>query len=149
MKRLELISRVRSNTRDFSNSIFRETDIIDYLNEGINRFKQVIPELLGVVPLLAQNQEVILIPSQYQVLLSTYASARCFAQDERHYQATTLMNEFEVKLQELLSEIECGNIVILDTLGVPIVIPLKYNYVDTEAYFGKIYTDLDDGVEGV
>ena len=35
MNRLDLIRRVRSLTRDFSNAIFRESDIVDYINEGI------------------------------------------------------------------------------------------------------------------
>jgi len=121
MKRLEIIRRVRSLTRDFSNSIFREQDIIDFINEGINRFKQVIPEFKGLIPLLVQEQEPTLIPQEYRHLLAVYSTSRCFGQDERHFQATTFMNEFEIKLEELKIAIENGDIIIIDPLtGLPV-----------------------------
>lgn len=113
--RLELlIRRVRSITRDFSNSIFREQDIIDFINEGIDRFKQLIPELESLEYLVAKNETPSLIPSQYISLLAIYSSSRCFTQDERHYQASTLMNEFEIKLEDLRNKIENGEITIID-----------------------------------
>ena len=35
MNRLQIIQRVRAITRDFTNSIFREQDIIDFINEEL------------------------------------------------------------------------------------------------------------------
>lgn len=138
MKRLELIQRVRAYTRDLTNSIFREDDIVAFINEGINRFKQVIPELKSVPKLLTQNQEPIPIPEEYQHLLSVYGASRCFSQDERHYQATTLMNEFEIKLEELRQGIENGSIVLIDpSTGEEIATDNVIDYVDLEAYWGK------------
>lgn len=138
MRRLELIQRVRAYTRDLTNSIFREDDIVAFINEGINRFKQIIPELKSVPKLLTQNQEPIPIPEEYQHLLSVYGASRCFAQDERHYQATTLMNEFEIKLEELRQGIENGSIVLIDpSTGEEIVTDNVIDYVDLEAYWGK------------
>ena len=137
MKRSELIRRVRSITRDFSNSIFREQDIIDYINEGINRFKQVIPIFKSVPKLLDQNQEPEPIPEEYQHLLSIYSASRCFMQDERHYQSTVLMNEFETKLDELKQAIENGDIVITDPkTGEEIVSTNEMDYVDLKPYWG-------------
>lgn len=137
MKRSELIRGVRSITRDFSNSIFREQDIIDYINEGINRFKQVIPIFKSVPKLLDQSQEPLPIPEEYHHLLSIYSASRCFMQDERHYQSTVLMNEFEVKLDELKQAIENGDIVITDPeTGEEIVSTNEVDYVDLEPYWG-------------
>lgn len=146
MKRLELIRRVRSLTRDFSNSIFREQDIIDFLNEGINRFKQLIPELRGINKLLANQQEVNLIPEEYQHLLAVYATSRCFNQDERHYQATTYMNEFEIKLDELKESIMNGDITITDENGNSLEVGKgSVDYVNLESYWG-IRTHDEEGV---
>lgn len=150
MKRSELIQRVRALTRDLTNSIFREDDIIAFINEGINRFKQIIPELKSVPKLLVQEQEPYPIPEEYHHLLSIYSAGRCFGQDERHYQATTFMNEFEVKLAELEEAISNGDVILTDKDGVPV--EMKDNvidYVDLSAYWKKKHTDLDLGVEGV
>lgn len=150
MKQSDLISRVRSLTRDLSNSIFREVDIIDFLNEGIDRIKQVIPHFEAMEYPANKDAELTYLPKQYQHLLGVYATARCFGQDERHYQASTFMNEFETKLDELKSKIEAGDIVVKDEAGVPVVAVYATDYVD-DIYFNKRYgsVDLDDGVEGV
>jgi len=152
MKRLDLIARVRANTRDFSNSIFREQDIIDYINEGVMRFKQIIPELNGLSDLLVQSQEPNLIPKEYHHLIALYASSRCFSQDERYYQATTLMNEFEVKLGEFKDKVESGEVVITDPItGVAVTLTDNpIDYVDV-SYFDENGdpVELSDGVEEV
>ena len=147
MKRLQLIQRVRAMTRDFSNSIFREQDIIDFLNESINRFIQVISELGSIPSLLSKDQEVSLIPEAYQHLLAVYSTSRCFGQDERHYQATTLMNEFEVKLEEFKQAIVNGDVTILDPVtGLPIEVGMNsIDYVDMKPYWGerRLRNDFD------
>lgn len=146
MQRLKIVARVRSLTRDFTNSIFRENDIVDFINEAIDRFRQAIPQLKNMKHLLTPTSEPSMLPEQYQHLLAVYAAARCFSQDERHYQATTLMNEFEVKLEEMRSLVESGQIVIVDpTTGEAIEDEYAVDYVDLRPYWGK--TRLDD--EGV
>lgn len=149
MDRLKLEQRVRGLTRDFTNSIFRQSDIIDFINEGIDRFKQVIPEFGGLEYLMTNSAEPTLIPSQYHALLASYSTSRCFGQDERHYQATTFMNEFEQKLDELKSKIESGEIVIKDSDGNAIIVDNDTDYVDLSAYYTSYNTDVDLGVEGV
>ena len=137
MNRLKLIQRVRSMTRDFTNATFRENDIIDFINEGINRFKQIIPEVKKEELLLSNQQKLKYIPEEFQELLVIYSTSRCFSQDERHYQATTLMNEFEVKLDELREAIDNGihNILDPDT-GEVITMDLEVEYVDLYPYWG-------------
>ena len=137
MKLLELIRRVRTNTRDLTNSIFREQDIIDFINEGIERFQQIIPEFKGMTKLIDKNETVKLIPEEYHHLLAVYSTSRCFAQDERHYQATTLMNEFEIKLDKLKEDIDNGIIEIVDEDGNPIESKNnEVDYVDLIPYWG-------------
>lgn len=146
MKRVELIRRVRSFTRDFSNSIFREQDIIDFLNEGVSRIKQIIPELKGMERLLSNQQEVILLPEEYHHIIAVYATSRCFNQDERHYQAVNYMNEFEVKLHELEEKISNGDIVITDEDGNKVDSGTgSVDYVNLESYWG-IRTHDEEGV---
>lgn len=154
MNRLQIVQRVRALTRDFTNSIFRENDIVDFLNEGINRFKQIIPELKELPELLSKSQIPFLIPEQYRHLLAVYAAARCFGQDERHYQASTLMNEFEVKLNELKEKIENGEIQIVDADGQAVENDIPVDYVNMRPYWHEhsgVFNlkDIDEGVEGV
>lgn len=150
MDRLKLIQRVRILTRDLTGSIFREHDIVDFINEGINRFVQVIPELKDLEELNNNTDVPSLIPKQYQHLLAVYATSRCFGQDERHYQASNLMNEFEVKLDELKMNIENGTIAILDGDGNVVENDIPIDYVDLKPYWGSgAVVDFDEGVEGV
>lgn len=150
MNRLDLIRRVRSLTRDFSNSIFRESDIVDYINEGINRIRQVIPELSGLTELTDNAQSPDLLPKQYHHLLALYSASRCFGQDERHYQASNFMNEFETKLDEMKVSIEEGRIKIIDPqTNQPINSTYESDYVVDNYFKTTKLTDFDDGVEGV
>lgn len=147
MQRSQIVQRVRALTRDFSNSIFREQDIIDFINEGIDRMRQVIPELKNLTYLLTSQQEPTLLPSRYHHLLAVYSTARCFGQDERHYQATTHMNEFEVKLDELKTAIMNGEIVITDPDGNVVIVDLPIDYVDLKPYWNKRVVDIVEGVD--
>lgn len=151
MNRLDLSKRVRSLTRDFSNAIFREQDIIDYINEGIDRIKQVIVEF-EKMPYLLDNADIpTMLPGRYHHLLSLYSASRCFGQDERHYQASNFMNEFETKMDELRIGIEEGKIKIIDP-DTNEVIEATYepDYVTNNYYrTHQRGFDVDKGVEGV
>jgi hypothetical protein len=139
--KLELINRVRSHTRDFNASSFRTDDIVGYINEAIDRLKQLIKQLDGMVHLASNNDEPILLPLAYHHLLAVYAAARCFAQDDRNYQASTLMNEFEVKADELLQKIINGEITIVNEEGTAVDEAYNIEYIDLETYWGKKNTN--------
>lgn len=150
MEQVTLTRRVRSYTRDFTDSIFRDQDIYDFINEGINRAKQVIRELRGMKTLSTRTQKVTHLPPEYQEILALYAASRCFTQDERHYQASNLMNEFEFKLANLKEDIINGEIVILDGSGNVVDSIYQEDYV-RDNYFTKRrgsgqfnYVDEDD-----
>lgn len=150
MRRIDIITEVRVMTRDLTNSVFRESDIVIFVNQAIDRMKQLIPQLDAMVSLTAPNQEPIILPSKYHSLISVFATARCFGQDERHYQATTFMNEFEQKMDEFKTAIENGEIVLTDAENNPIEGTYNVEYVDLSAYWNDSeITELDEGVSGV
>lgn len=148
MNRTQLISMVRSNARDFTNSIFRESDIILYINEGIDRVKQVIKECKPMVQLTSPTQSPIILPEEYHSLLALYSTSRCFSQDESSYRAVSFMNEFEAKLDELKQDVQSGDVVLVDGTGIEIESAYEPEYVDLESYWGKSTTDLlEEAVE--
>lgn len=138
MNRTDLALRVRSMTRDFTGSVFRDSDVNMYLNEGIDRFKQVIPEMETMKHLNASDDIPAMIPNQYQHLLALYSTSRCFFQDDRHYQSGTYMNEFEAKLQEFQQKVESGDIEIIDPeTGEPILADSNDEYVRDNYFFRR------------
>jgi len=149
--RIQLILRVRSYTRDFSNSIFREIDITDYLNEAIDRVREVITECEGMVYLTNNSDVPTLLPSQYHYLLSVYAASRCYSQDGNDYKGGDMMNEFESKLNELQTKIDNGDVIITDINGNTITNDNPIDYVDLSAYWNANQFDTEEelGVEGV
>lgn len=137
MNKTDLTNRVLTLARDFSGALFREADIHFFLNEGIDRVSQVINQLEGMTHLVLGEDNPILMPSKWHHLLAIYATARCFAQDDRHFQSGNYMNEFEMKLQELDAKIQSGEIVIADPVtGEPIEFEWQEDYVK-DIYFKK------------
>lgn len=133
----ELIQRVRKYTRDTTGSLFTQEDIFDFCNEGIERMKQIIVEFKDV-PLLKNNSdEVLIIPEAYHHLIAVYSASRCFSQDEQQYQASTFMNEFENKMDELLQKISSGDIKIKDINGEVI----KINKEDVEGVVNVYFSE--------
>ena len=136
MNRRQIVARVRSRPRDLSNSIFREVDVVDYINEAIDRVMQIIPQMQKMQHLRANEQVPKLLPRRYHHLLAVYSASRCFSQDERHYQATNLMNEFELKMDELKVAIENGDVIIVDDDGKPVVLDNIADHVH-DVYFAR------------
>jgi hypothetical protein len=135
VKRSEIVSRVRVLTRDLTNSIFRIEDILDFINEGIDRCRQLFVEFNGMMYLSNDDDVPQFLPSQYHSLLAVYATARCFAQDEREYKATTYMNEFEQKMDELRVAIQDGRVIVVDGSGNPVTGQSDSFYVSDNYYF--------------
>lgn len=150
MDRTALKVRVRSITRDLANSTFQEQHIYDFLNEAIDRCKQVIPNLVTEIYLNLDGDSPKRIPSEYHHLLSVYAASRLYSQDDRHYQGATLMNEFEQKLDQLLMAIQGGDVTIKDDSGVAIPLNYKEDYVVDNYFFSNTGgSDPDTGVGGL
>jgi len=138
----ELIRLTRRNVNDPDGNIYKSEDVTYYVNEGIDRFKTNI-YFVNELPLVQPTDVPTLIPNQYHHLLGVYASARCFSMDERHYQASTMMNEFEIKLEEMLTKIESGEVIITDEFGNEVDADYEEDYV-VDIYFNRnTITDLE------
>lgn len=140
MNRLELMLRARSLVRDFTNSFFREQDIVNYLNEGIERVMQIIPELKDMTPFSGPTDEVKYLPRQYHHLLAVYCASRLASQDERHFQAGNFMNEFETKLDTLKASLLNGEIEIIDPVTGEPIDSVREEYV-VNRYFDPLRSD--------
>lgn len=138
----DLILRTRSYTRDASGSIFTKADVVNYINEAIDRIK-VIKQLDGMTYLVALTDKPILLPEPFHYLLSIYSASRCMFQDEQDSRAGTLMNEFETKMEELRSKIDNGEIVIKDALGNEIIVTTEMDYI-ANTYFIEVDSDEDN-----
>lgn len=150
MNQIDLSRRVRVHTRDFADTVFRGQDILDYLNEGIERARQLVPEFHGMKVLDHRQAEVTHMPEAFQHLLALYAASRCLTQDERHFQAGTFMNEFEQKMDDLKHAIQWGEVAVYDVRGNRVTHTADAHYV-RNTYFSKRsgHVDVDEGVEGV
>jgi len=144
----QLIARVRAYTNEKTTVIFTEAHVTNFLNEGIDRI-QIIPELVGMDYLVLLDDVPALLPARYHYMLSVYATARCFEQDERHYEATNKMNEFETKLEELQGEIANGNVTIVDGDGNAVTATYNVDYVQDTYFAESTDSDDDSGVEGL
>lgn len=140
MDRKSLVERTKSHLRDFGLTAFREVDVIRYINEGIERVVQIIPQFEGMVPLEYDTQEPIILPKAYHHLLAVYAAARLFAQDDRFHQSATLMNEFEIKLAGLYEDLISGDVIAYDIDGNEIDFSSKSDYVKNEYYLSRYNT---------
>lgn len=152
MRHVDLRNKVRVHGRDFNNTIFRTEDITLYLNEAIDRVIQIMPQLSNIPYLDGDNDIVQVIPREYTHLVANYAAARLFAQDERHYEATTFMNEFELKLAEFKEKVDNGDIVLTDPDTGQELLPDTRTDTVVNVYYrtkGKNAYDYDEGVEGV
>lgn len=140
MNRVDLTLRARSLLRDTGNTLFREVDVVNYLNEGIERIGQVIPELTNMNLLDTSMAEVEYLPKSWQHIIALYGAARLATQDERHYQAGVFMNEFELKLELLREQFQNGEVTFIDPLTKLPIIP---GYIDD--YVRNVYFDQPKG----
>ena len=132
----DLVARVRSYTRDTTGTLFELTDIENFINEGIDKLKQ-IKALETMATLTSDEQSVDLLPPQYHYCLAVYSASRCFSQDEQHYLAQTFAEEFNGLYDLIELGIKEGTIVITDDGGNPINNDISMDGV-TNVYFKEI-----------
>lgn len=137
MERKALVERTQAHLRDFQLTAFREIDVVRYINEGIERVIQIIPQFEEMESLEHDNQHPICLPKAYHHLLSVYASARLFAQDDRFYQSSTLMNEFEAKVTQLYEDLIAGEIIAYDKEGKEIDFYTNADHVRNEYFLDR------------
>lgn len=137
MDRKTLVERTKVHLRDFHLTAFREIDAVNYINEAIERVVQIIPQFYQMEPLEHDQQHPICLPKFHHHLLAVYSASRLFAQDDRFYQASTLMNEFETKLGQLLSDLLSGDVIAYDKDGNEIDFSGKPDYVKNEYFLDR------------
>ena len=131
----ELIDRVHNYTNDTTGTLFPSTMVKGFINEAIDRLKQ-IKELEGMSYLASDTDVPDLLPNYYHYLLSVYGASRCFSQDEQHYQAQTYMDEFSNLKTILELGIKDGSIIITDNSGEAISNTYEFDYV-VDVYFKR------------
>lgn len=141
MQMKDLITRVRAYTRDTTGTLFALSDVKDFVNEAIDRLKQ-IPELDKMVYLSSDSDEPILLPSYYHYMLALYGASRCFSQDEQHFPAQSHMEEFLNLLTMLELGIKEGSIVITDSEGKPVT-----NVIELDGIKNVYFNEPKGGVE--
>lgn len=130
----DLVRMTRVYCRDNNANMFTDTNIIMFLNQGIDRLRQY-KMFQGMSHLSNGTDEVTYLPEQYHYLLALFASSRCYDTDERFYEGIEKRNEFESSFSELINEIESGNIVISTPEGETVeAFPSYIEYVK-DAYF--------------
>lgn len=127
----ELIARVRYYTNDETASLFLRENVVEYINEGIDKFRS-IPELSTMIHLVEPEDVPILLPDQYHFLIAIYACAMCFLQDENEYGYTQHFMNFTNQFNDVEQGIASGKIVILNSLGEQIIDETKMDYVKNE-----------------
>ena len=132
----DLVTRVRSYTRDTTGTLFELSDIENFINEGIDKLRQ-IKSLETMATLTNDEQSVDLLPPQYHYCLAVYSASRCFSQDEQHYLAQTFAEEFNGLYDLIELGIKEGTIVISDDGGNPINNDISMDGV-TNVYFKEI-----------
>lgn len=131
----EIITRVRSYTRDTTGTLFTASDVKDFANEGIDKLRQ-IKALEGMEYLENDSDVPALLPSNYHYSIAMYSASRCFLQDEQHYASQTFMDEFTALYNLIELGIKEGTIVITDKEGNSITDDKEFDGV-TNVYFGR------------
>lgn len=136
----------RVYARDNNSYMFKDVVIKMFINQAIDRIKQYAV-FKNMTKLIANADEVKYLPDSYHYILALFAASRCYDTDERFYEGTEKRNEFEFYLDNLIADIETGNIIILDANGVAVT--EQNNCIDfvTDVYFTNVLADvLDEGV---
>ena len=136
MKLVNLVARVRSYTRDTTGTLFTTSDVKDFINEGIDRLRQ-IKQLEGMKNLTNDLDEPNLLPPQYHYMIAIYSAFRCFAQDEQYTPAQSYADEFEILFKTVELGIQDGRIVIVDEANNEIKNDVDFDSV-TDVYFNEV-----------
>ena len=129
--------------RDTNNYVFTDTYIDMFLNQAIDRLRQY-KVFEGMSYLEYSDDEVTLLPSQYHYMLALFAASRCFDIDERFYEGVEKRNEFESLLDDLIADVQAGNIVITDSEGNNVKDGTNYIEYVTDAYFDVKHEEVGD-----
>lgn len=132
--------------RDTNNYVFSDIHIDMFINQAIDRLRQY-KVFQGMSYLEYSDDEPILLPSQYHYLLALFAASRCFDIDERFYEGVEKRNEFESLLDDLIADIQAGNIVITDKDGNTVEDGSCYTEYVVDAYFDNKHEITTENID--
>lgn len=112
MNLTELRTRTRRYVRDIAAKRFTNTEIDEYINEGVDRIRSY--STFKDMPYINAVDAISHIPTEYHYMLALFAAQRCFSADNDFYQEQSKRNEFENMFADLITRIEIGEITILD-----------------------------------
>lgn len=101
----------RRHLKDSTQNVWTDADIKYFIDEAIALIKSTLPLYFATLHKIADAEvadttpTVIHIKTDYTMLISVFASARCFEQDEQNYRAVQKMNEFEARKIDMVNEI--------------------------------------------
>lgn len=95
----------RRHLKDDTENVWSNIDINAFVNEAILIIKNTVPLYFTTLLEVSSDTDTITIDNVYKKLISLFASARCFEQDEQNYRAVKNMNEFESRREEMKYEI--------------------------------------------
>ena len=120
--------------RDTNGYMFLDGDIDMFINQAIDVIRQY-PLFRSMKYLDDSSDEPNLLPPYYHYMLALFAASRCFDMDERFYEGVEKRNEFESLLDDLIAEVQSGNILITDTDCNILDDPTNYTEAVVDVYF--------------
>lgn len=140
------LEKLRTMTHTFA----RDTNGYVFPQDTVDMFINMAIDVLREYPVFADMEYLYLssdvpkfLPEKYHYIIALYASSRCFDMDERFYEGTEKRNEFEQKLDDLIADIEAGNVIITDDEGKEV----KNTYIASDEvvndYFDVVLKDSD------
>jgi len=102
----EMVIETRRHLKDYTETVWTDVDIKDFINRGILMIKKQVPEYFTDLLPVYNDSYSIVIDMEYEGLPAIFAASRCFEQDEQHYRATSKRNEFESALLDMETELK-------------------------------------------
>lgn len=145
MTRLEMVILAGRRLRDTTHTHYTKDFLNSAINQGVDRIKQEIAILRGMIYLSADGDIPLYLPDYYHEMLSIYAQYRALEMDEKLYESRIANNEFEVKLASLQGDIDSGKIIIVDSEGEALILEYTFDQVQDTYFQGVPYDTSADG----
>ena len=108
-----VVTQTRHYLKDQTENVWTNVEIVAFIDEAIGLIKKSIPIWFSTLTRIvnptvvtsANLAQVIVLDVDYANLLSIFAAARCFEQDEQFYRGVQKMNEFEARKMEMEDDI--------------------------------------------
>lgn len=117
----------------------------DLCVRAIDRIKQRVPQLRGMVYLDADTDIPILLPEEWHEIISIFIQKDALEFDDRYYDAKIANNEFEQRLDSLKGLIASGELIITDSEGNEVLVSFTPERVSNVYFKDVVYDTTADG----